>query len=79
MNILMWTVAIIFVLVFFLTARSVVEFLCRGVAGFALVILYNAACNAFCLVPISVNLVTSYIAGIFGLPGIALLHFIMHT
>lgn len=69
MNTLFIMLGAVLALIFFLNIKPAAEVLCRIVCGFAVLLCYNMAAAPLSWVPIGINLVSSFIVGVFGLPG----------
>ena len=73
MNYIYSVLGLVLTTLFFLNIRSAADLLCRIVGGFALLFIYNAAAPLISLTPVGINLISSSVAGIMGLPGAVLL------
>ena len=69
MNTLFIMLGAVLALVFFLNIKPAAEVLCRIICGFAVLLCYNMVVAPLYWVPIGINLLSSLIVGIFGLPG----------
>ena len=69
MNALFTMLGGLLALIFFLNIKPAAEVLCRITCGFLLLVCYNAVAYPLLLSPIGVNLISSLIVGVFGLPG----------
>ncbi len=74
MNTIFILLAGVLILVFFLNIKPAAEVLCRVACGFSLLICYNVVAALLILKPIGINLISSLIIGVFGLPGGILLY-----
>ena len=69
MNTLSIMLGAVLVLVFFLNIKPAAEVLYRIICGFAVLLCYNMAAAPLSWIPIGINLISSLIVGVFGLPG----------
>ena len=69
MNYIYIVLGIILTVLFFLNIRSAADILCRIAGGFAFLFLYNALTPPLSLSPVGINLLSSAVTGILGLPG----------
>ena len=63
---------LLFVL-FFANLKSAANLLCRGIGGFAFLILFNTISPLVSLSPVGANIVSALICGVLELPGAILL------
>ena len=73
MNTLTIILGIVLVILFFLNIKNAADVLCRIVGGFAFLLLYNMIAPVFSLQGVGINLISSLVAGVMGLPGGVLL------
>jgi len=65
--------AVVLTVLFFLNIRSASDILCRIAGGFAVLMLYNTLSAVLPVSPVGINLISSAVSGIMGLPGAILL------
>lgn len=71
MNVLFIILGIVLTVLFFLNIKSAADILCRIIGGFALLLIYNHIAGVFSLNMAGINLFTSFVAGMLGIPGTA--------
>ena len=69
MNTLTIILGVILATLFFINIKNAADVLCRIVGGFAFLLLYNMTAPVFTLQSVGINLISSLVAGILGLPG----------
>lgn len=73
MNVIYAILGIVPAVLFFINIRNAADVLCRIIGGFAFLIIYNMLAPAFSFMPVGINLISSAVAGIIGIPGWILL------
>jgi len=69
LNIVLIILGVILTVLFFLNVKNAADILCRIIGGFAVLLIYNRFAGVFSLETTGINLISSFIAGILGLPG----------
>ena len=69
MNTLTIILGVLLVTLFFLNIKNAADILCRIAGGFAFLLLYNMLAPSFSLQSVGINLISSLVAGVMGLPG----------
>ena len=69
MDILLIAAGVLLAVLFFLNLKTAADVLCRIIYGFGILLIYNSAAPLLGFSAIGINLVTSLIIGILGIPG----------